>query len=685
MKYIYAAAFGAAITSSQLVFAQNIAEKQEVNRGNERSSQIEETIVTGFRKAGFTEITEDAEKLMNIPGALGDPIGAITALPGVISPVGGGEPAVRGSAPEDNRYYIDGMPAGYIFHEFNTSIFDENVVQDFQLFSAGFGAQYSEATGAVFDIRLRDPSNIDFTSKLNISMLRAGIFIESGLTDNTAFYLSARQGLIHLFVSEEDEADDDGMRLITAPKDSDYQFKGSWDVSGSHGVTLSLAGASDFAEAEFGEFSDDVQKNPDFSGKATVDRKFDSQGINYRYLSDDYVESNLTIARYTDSQLVEWGNNYFLELELENILARGHYSRSVGAHTFSIGGEYSDKTYDYTARLIQFVCTDFDVDCQDRRGLIDETEEASVAETNIYITDNWQVTEDILVEAGMQRSGNNYTDEYFVNPKISMSWKISDVITLMSSAGKYNRTPNIDTILSSVGNPHLKSPRASHLTFGMKGRTNTSWTWTIEGYYKKLTELPLALDESQPDVDLYYSNDVEGRIHGLEFMLNKDLVGKWFGWASLSLAKSERTNLRTDETREYTLDTPVVFNFVANYEVNHHWTTGVRFTLKNGEASTEITGIQANSDFPDHYLPVYGEAYTDRLPFYSRLDFRAEREFSFYGNDANFYIDILNLLNRENVVSEDLDYERVNETGELYLKESVDMGIFPSIGFLITF
>ncbi|TVZ40304.1 outer membrane receptor protein involved in Fe transport [Alteromonadaceae bacterium 2753L.S.0a.02] len=684
MKCFYVVAFGAAISGWQPVFAA-ASNPDEDQKSAGAIPQIEETIVLGFRKAGYTEITEDAEKLMNMPGSLGDPIGAITALPGVIMPSGGGEPAVRGSAPEDNRYYIDGMPAGYIFHEFNTSIFDENVVQDFQLFAAGFGAQYSEATGAVFDIRLRDPSNQPFTTKLNVSFLRAGLFLESGITDNTAFYLSARQGLIHLFVSEDKEPDEDGMRIITAPKDNDYQFKGKWEASDAHSFSLSLAGASDFAEAEFSEYNDDVQKNPDFAGNATIDREFNSQGLNYTFLSDDAVESKLTLARYTDSQLVEWGSDYFLKLDLENILARGHFSYQFGTHTVSVGGEYSDKTHKYDARLIQFVCTDFDVDCQDRRNLVEETVSVDIAETNLYLTDYWAVTDRVSIEAGIQRSGNDYTKDYFVNPKLAISWTLAPAFTIFGAAGKYNRTPDIETIIPVVGNPELKALEAKHYTMGFKGDVQSSWTWSIEGYYKELFNLPLALDETQPDAEQFYSNDVEGKVRGVDLMLNKNLVDKWFGWVALSYAKSERTNLRTEETRDYTLDTPVVFNLVANYQVSSHWTLGTRYTLKSGEATTKIVGVEQNSDFPDHYLPVYGEAYADRLPYYARLDFRAEREFTIYQKDASFYIDILNLLNRENVIQESLDYEKVNATGEVYLRQSVDMGIFPSIGFSIVF
>jgi hypothetical protein len=651
-----------------------------------RPPEVEEMIVLGLRKASYTAITEDAEKLVNMPGSFGDPLGAITALPGILTPRGGGAPAVRGSAPEDNRYYVDGMPAGYIFHDFNTSIFDENVIQDFQLFSAGFGVQYSESTGAIFDIRLRDPENKEATTKLSLSLLRTGIFVETGLTENTAMYLSLRKGLLQYFVKEETEANDDGMRLISAPEDSDYQFKYKWDVNSNNSLTFSLAGANDFAQAEFAELADEVQKNPDFAGDAEIDKEFSSYGINYQYSEDSDKLFRLTLAKYADSELISWGNNYFLNLELDNELARAHYSYSLGnSHKFAVGAEYNNKTYVYQARLIQFVCTDFDLDCQDgRRDLVEAVETLSLAETSIYLLDNWQITNTFNIEAGLQRSGNDYTNDYFVNPRASFAWDWTSSVTFIGSAGNYNRTPDVETILRSVGNPELSSPIAKHFTLGFKGDLSEDWNWIFEAYHKTLAELPLALSENELGGDRFYSNDVEGEVNGLDIMLNKNLSNRWFGWVSLSLAESERTNRRTGATRIYTLDTPVVFNLVANYQISSKWNGGLRFTYQSGEATTKIIGITPNPDYPEHYLPLYAEAFADRLPAYARVDLRFERDLTIFNKESSFFIDIINLLNRENVAERTLDYKKVNSTGELYVRDSVDMGLFGSVGISIT-
>ena len=67
-----------------------------------------------------------------------------------------------GSSPEDNNFVVDFLPSGNVYHAFGFSIFSEYVIGDFKLLPGAYPAQYGSATGAVFDITLRDPKAQDF-------------------------------------------------------------------------------------------------------------------------------------------------------------------------------------------------------------------------------------------------------------------------------------------------------------------------------------------------------------------------------------------------------------------------------------------------------------------------------------------------------------------------------------------
>lgn len=663
-----------------------MAESSETQPSAEEST-LEEVMVFGSHKDSSTVITEDAQKLMEMPGALGDPLGAISALPGVISPASGGAPAVRGSSPSDNRFYVDGIPAGYIFHRFNTSIFDENVVRDFRLFSAGFGAQYSNATGAVFDIRLRDPKNQPLETTINTSILRTGLFLEGGISENSAFYLSIREGMLQYVLSEQDEPEDNGIRIVDPPADGDYQFKYLWDAGASNRVTLSLTGANDAAQADFTEYSKMAAQNPDFSGLAELDQSFDSQGLTWERELQYGGNLAMTIARYEDGTRTQWGQDYFQNIVFKNVLLKSRYSVPLfQRHLVTVGLDANQYDFDYDTRTINFLCTEFDSSCQDGRGgLVNDSRLIRVKENTAYLIDNWQLAETLNVEIGIQSNYNDYTSETFIHPRIALEWQVRDGYILTSSAGRYNRFPDVETVLPLLGNPNLASPTANHYTLGIKNDASYVWNWSVEAYYKILQSLPLALTGGDEDGLQNYSNDVAGKARGLDLMINRNQQDRWYGWIALSYSTSERTNLRSNETRNYVFDTPVVFNMVGNYEFNERWTAGFHFSAKSGEAETDIVGVRDNPDFPGHYLPIYGEAFADRLPNYTRLDFRAERTIRGWGKQASFYIDVINALNTNNIVGRNLDYEKVDSTGELHIEKVKDRGILPSIGFSITF
>ena len=111
----------------------------QANTDTSTNKDTMEHIDVVYKRSSITsEITENTEKLVTMPGAMGDPLRAVFALPGVVAAGGSmSEPAVRGSSPDDNLFEVDFMPAGYIFHDFGSSIFNRYLIQDFQLYSAG--------------------------------------------------------------------------------------------------------------------------------------------------------------------------------------------------------------------------------------------------------------------------------------------------------------------------------------------------------------------------------------------------------------------------------------------------------------------------------------------------------------------------------------------------------------------
>src|SRR5574340_907645 len=81
--------------------------------------------------------------LRQLAGSSGDPLRALQTLPGVATVNGSSAPAVRGSGPGDNVYYVDDLYIGKLFHYGAISVFNGDLIEDFNLYSAAFGPHYA--------------------------------------------------------------------------------------------------------------------------------------------------------------------------------------------------------------------------------------------------------------------------------------------------------------------------------------------------------------------------------------------------------------------------------------------------------------------------------------------------------------------------------------------------------------
>lgn len=652
-----------------------------------QEQDIEKMQIVGQRNQALTEPTEETQKLMKVAGIDGDPINAVYSLPGVVFAGGdfGGEPAIRGSSPNDNGFYIDSMPADYIFHLFGDSIFNKELVRDFNLEAAAFGSEYGNVVGGVFDVSLRDPKNQDMQVKLDASLLKVGILIESGVADDQAFYFSYRRSLIHLFYSEGDE--DEGLTVFDAPQSDDYQGKYQWLIGGDHKLTFMINGASDSGGINISAASEEGRIDPDLIGDASINDSFHSQGINWEYFPNDFDTFNVAVNHVATESAEKYGAEQFVKLKNNqlNFRTKAQTAR-IDNHKISVGIDVQRNDFDYSFDIIPYFCTDHDTNCIDQKGeRIESAENIEAVMLGAYLQDNWQIKSSVMLQTGVRVERDDYTEETFVHPRVSLQWYAADSLTVFAKAGSYSRFPDIDTALKELGNPKINPIESTHYATGAELDINSNWSSKVEFYYKELSELARAVDIDAPNADRRYTSDTSGKAKGIEWMIEKSLSNDWYGWLSVSWSNSERTDDILNTTQDYYLDTPLIVNAVVNYELNDRWDFGLRFTARSGAKYTPIVGIKPNPDFPDNNVAVYGDLNSQTLPTYSRLDLQANYKYQMFGNDAALTFAIINALNNDNV-SGYYFLPDGNETAQNFkIEQEEGIGIFPSIGFEVSF
>jgi outer membrane receptor protein involved in Fe transport len=382
-----------------------------------------------------------------------------------------------------------------------------------------------------------------------------------------------------------------------------------------------------------------------------------------------------------------YGEGQFVKTDEERLNFRFNYQIDwFTDHTLVLGTDLQKTQFDYSFDVIPYYCTDHDPDCESKKGEriqdIDKLNDQTLA---LYMNDIWRINEDWQFILGFRGEENDYTGQSFLHHRLALQWQATDDLTFKIKQGSYSRFPDVETVLRKVGNPSLKSPKAQHYSVGLDYQLNDKWQTSFDVYYKDLGNLPRSIDEGDVNAHLHYSNDMSGTAKGVEWVITRELADDWYGWASISWSESERTDDYTQTTTEYYLDTPLLGNFVANYQLNERWNFGVRLTIRSGQKYTPIVGLRENPDYPEYYLPTYGELNSKTLPTYHRLDIQANYNTKYWGNDAQWTFAILNALGSDNISGYYYAPDG-NETLTSYNIEGEEgMEMFPSIGLKMQF
>ncbi len=633
-------------------------------------------------------------KLLKVPGAGNDPLQAIGSLPGVTFGTGPrAAPAVRGSSPADNRYLIDFIPVGYIFHSDSSSILNDNSIKDFSLDAAAFPAQYHDATGAVITANSRDPYLDQGQTIIDLSVLKASIFIEQNIDEKQGFYLSARQSLFQYYI--ENFLDDEDFELTTLPEYYDYQGKYQYQISTQEKVSINLLGARDKAGILFDEDSDQVQQDPGLSGGAEFSDYFDSQSILWEQYNDQGGSHISSLSRLNRELNFAIGLENKIDINSVDYSVRSQWSSILSyQHELLWGFDYTLRDIDLNGRFDGPPCDEFRVDCR----LVDSTE-AIISSDNITINsidvnlaDNWAVNNFWTLTPGIAIAYDDYTEQNFIEPKLQSRLLLNDDWAFTAAYGDYHKLPdNFGSYTKDFGNPDLKQTEATHYELGIEHQFNESWFWKVEGYYKDLNNLIVsrASADSYPDLSAEeynalprYTNDANGEAWGFEFFTNKILSDDWYGWLSIAYSETKRKNLITGESFKYSYDQPWIVNLVSNYQLNQDWQVGFKWRYQSGQLVTPIIAAEdANdADNPGLFNPIYADLNSKRLPDYHRLDVRADRSFKYDDWQMDLYFEVLNIYGQENVVGynyENADYsKRENET---------DLPTIPAVGIKAIF
>ncbi len=129
----------------------------------------------------------------------------LQVLPGVtFTGDQGGQLYIRGGLPVQNKVLLDGMIIYNPFHSIGLfSVFDNDIMKNADVYSAGFGAEYGGRTSSVMDVTTRDGNKKQFGGKVAASTFAAKILLEGPLAKlkedgkgSSSFVISAKHSYL---------------------------------------------------------------------------------------------------------------------------------------------------------------------------------------------------------------------------------------------------------------------------------------------------------------------------------------------------------------------------------------------------------------------------------------------------------------------------------------------------------
>ncbi|MBI2418668.1 MAG: TonB-dependent receptor [Ignavibacteriales bacterium] len=623
------------------------------------------------------------EEIRRSPGGFEDVIRALSVLPGVAqADAGRNDLIVRGGAPSENLYIVDGIEIPNINH-FGTqgasggplSYINLDFVKETSFSTGGFPVLYGDRLSSVLSIKLREGRNDKIGGKATISASQFGLNLEGPVSKKSNFIFSARRSYLDFIFKAA------GFGFV--PEYYDFFAKYDVDMDVNNKVSFITVSALDNVRY-FNETPEKRFKNSRILGSDQVQY---FSGLTWQHLIKDGYFRFVLSRNYTDYNTTQKDsllNPIFknISLESENRL-RVDYTKKFANHfEINTGGDINLTTFEAEVKLPTFF-TSFG----EKLPYNELQLKSNFVKYALFSNLSYLWKEVLATNFGVRADYFNGIDEKLhFSPRFSVSYLASNLLSFSFSTGLYQQSPSY--IWLAAGNRNLKPVKMLQYIVGTEYKFRDDAIGKVEVYYKKYSDYPASLLRNYLTLantgagyagaeDNFASFGFEplisggkGVARGIEFSAQKKLSSiPCFGIVSLTYNKSEFTAL-DNKARAGAYDQTWIFNFSGGYQFNESFEAAIKFRYASGRPYTPYNNDGTQS---------VGNYNSERLPDLHSLDVRIDKKWFFETMTLITYIDIQNIYGRKNISA-----YRWNSS-EKKIEANSGIGILPSIGVSLEF
>jgi hypothetical protein len=631
---------------------------------------VDEEITVVGRKVQ-PEVTERVlsyEELRYLPGTGGDIVKVVQNLPGVARPPFGiGQLIIRGTAPEDSAYYLDGAQVPSVFHfaGFST-VLASDLVREVAFLPGNYSVRYGRTLGGVVDLRTREALPERSSSYVSVDLFQTAGYTEQLLGERDALIVAARRSYVDTILNPILNSID-GVN-IQAPRYYDGQVRWFHETSNGSIDTLLLGSVDQFRL---------LGENADGEQETTVGLSTWFAKARVRWVEDlgGGWENEASIIGGPENQSFEIAPDG-LAFERPTRVALREEIRSVASSERPLGARFG---VDVQGGRFAFL---YDVPAFGAKEELDATYllPALYGEATLR-------TGPLQTAVGLRWDGARYVasdqDAFTTqstDPRIAMQVFPDSPTVFKASYGQFSQLPSIR---QAAEQPTLETQRSYQTSVGWEQRWSPVFDTEVTGFSNRLEGLVVGREDAfrffsgPPPVGPLdtgaYANEGVGRIYGAE-LLAKAQTDRTTAWVSTTVSRSLRTNRVGDDEALFTFDQPLVFTALFSHELPKRWRIGSRFRYGTGNPYTPV--VNRSFDLGrQEFRPVYGERDSERLRSFRQLDLRIDKDWVFKAWTLTAYLDVQNLTNAQNVetIAWTFDFSEENPT--------TGLPVLPAFGF----
>ena len=649
---------------------------------SESTTSLEEVEVKAspFIKSEESPVSKrniSATEIYRNPGGNRDISKVIQSLPGVASTVSfRNDIIIRGGAPNENRFYLDGIEVPNINH-FATQgssggpvgMINVNFIREVDLYSGAFPANRGNSLSSVMEFKQVDGNSDRLASSFTIGSSDIGLTLDGPIGKKSNFVLSARRSYLQFLFK--------AIQLPFLPTYNDFQFKQTIKLNDKNNITLIGLGAIDDFELNLG-LNDNVtdpetfQRNEYILGYLPVTTQWNyTFGGNWTHYKENSFQTIVLSRNHLNNSSKKYANNIesqenllqnYNSQEIENKFRFENTIRKNGWKlNYGIGYEFCQYT-NSTFLKIPLLDTNTTIEFESNFNF---HKFAYFAQGSKKLFEN-----KLILSLGVRTDHNSYSDDMSnplrqLSPRFSLAYALSKKTSFNFNIGRYYQLPaytvmgyrdSTETLLNKQNNITYISN--DHIVAGIEYNPTNFCKITIEGFFKNYSNYPFLVNKNISlanlggDFGVIGNEEVtstsNGRAYGLEFLTQQKLSKNFYGILAYTWVRSEFKD-QYNNFKPSAWDNGHIISLTAGKKFKKDWEIGVKFRFSGGSPYTPYDTLNSSYiqvwNVTNMGLLDYNQLNELRLKANHGLDIRIDKKWYWKKMALNLYLDIQNLYN----------------------------------------